>query len=256
MLVRDTIYINGAWVPSTGKGTLEVIDSATEEVFATIPEGTPEDVDKAVEAAAAAFPGWAATSASIMLVLAFTVGYFVLVDRAVTGFRALQPRYCSIYQAPFWRHERFWKVPSNAYQHIFDGTPFKGVLWRLLGVRIGRRVFDDGCAIVERTLVSVGDDCTLGTGSIVQSHSLEDGTFKSDHITIGTGCTIGTGTFLLYGTTMGDGSVLDTDSFLLKGEHVPPRALWRGNPATEVPAAAAPIDRAPSDRTEVRRLAA
>jgi betaine-aldehyde dehydrogenase len=62
MLVRDRIYINGAWVPSTGKGTLDVIDSATEEVFATIPEGTAEDVDKAVEAAAAAFPGWAATS--------------------------------------------------------------------------------------------------------------------------------------------------------------------------------------------------
>src|SRR6202453_2051347 len=62
MLVRDKIYINGAWVPSTGKGSLYVIDSATEEVFATIPEGTAEDVDKAVEAAAAAFPGWAATS--------------------------------------------------------------------------------------------------------------------------------------------------------------------------------------------------
>ena len=62
MLVRDKIYINGAWVPSTGKGSLEVIDSATEEVFATIPEGTAEDVDKAVEAAAAAFPSWAATS--------------------------------------------------------------------------------------------------------------------------------------------------------------------------------------------------
>src|SRR6516165_6479722 len=62
MDVRDKIYINGAWVPSTGSGTLEVIDSATEEVFATIPEGTPEDVDRAVQAAAAAFPGWAATS--------------------------------------------------------------------------------------------------------------------------------------------------------------------------------------------------
>ncbi len=62
MDVRDKIYINGAWVPSTGTGKLEVIDSATEEVFATIPEGTPEDVDKAVQAAAAAFPAWAATS--------------------------------------------------------------------------------------------------------------------------------------------------------------------------------------------------
>ena len=57
MDVRDKIYINGSWVASTGKGTLEVIDSTTEEVMATIPEGTPEDVDKAVRAAAAAFRG-------------------------------------------------------------------------------------------------------------------------------------------------------------------------------------------------------
>jgi acyl-CoA reductase-like NAD-dependent aldehyde dehydrogenase len=62
MDVRDKIYINGSWVASTGTGTLDVIDSTTEEVMATIPEGTPEDVDKAVRAAAAAFPAWAATS--------------------------------------------------------------------------------------------------------------------------------------------------------------------------------------------------
>jgi aldehyde dehydrogenase (NAD+) len=63
MDVRDKIYIGGAWVPSTGTGTLEVIDSNTEEVIGTIPEGTVEDVDRAVTAAAEAFPGWAATSA-------------------------------------------------------------------------------------------------------------------------------------------------------------------------------------------------
>jgi aldehyde dehydrogenase (NAD+) len=62
MDVRDKIYINGSWVASTGKGTLEVIDSGNEEVMATIPEGTAEDVDKAVKAAAAAFPAWSATS--------------------------------------------------------------------------------------------------------------------------------------------------------------------------------------------------
>jgi acyl-CoA reductase-like NAD-dependent aldehyde dehydrogenase len=62
MDVRDKIYINGAWVPSTGTGVLEVINSTTEEVMATIPDGTAEDVDKAVQAAAAAFPAWAATS--------------------------------------------------------------------------------------------------------------------------------------------------------------------------------------------------
>jgi betaine-aldehyde dehydrogenase len=61
MEVRDKIYINGAWVSSAGSGTLGVINSGTEEVMATIPEGTAEDVSKAAEAAAAAFPAWSQT---------------------------------------------------------------------------------------------------------------------------------------------------------------------------------------------------
>ena len=185
-------------------------------------------------------PDWAATAALIVLDLAFTVAYFVLVEHAVLGFRPLQPRVCSMYEAAFWRHERFWKVPSLVYLQIFNGTPFKSVVWRLLGVRIGRRVFDDGCYIVERTMVTVGSEATLNAGSVVQGHSLEERTFKSDRISIGDGCTVGTGAFIHYGVTMGDGSVLGPDSFLMKGENVPPGAWWRGNPAAEAPAATAP----------------
>ena len=58
MTTYDKIYINGAWVPSQGKGVLEVTNSATEEIIATIPDGTAGDVDKAVAAARAAFPTW------------------------------------------------------------------------------------------------------------------------------------------------------------------------------------------------------
>ncbi|HZT67219.1 MAG TPA: aldehyde dehydrogenase family protein [Acidimicrobiales bacterium] len=62
MQARDKLYINGSWVPSTGKGTIEVVNSATEEVMATVPEGTPEDVDRAVQAARAAFDEWSQVS--------------------------------------------------------------------------------------------------------------------------------------------------------------------------------------------------
>jgi aldehyde dehydrogenase (NAD+) len=51
------LYINGQWVDPVGQGHLDVIDSTTEEVFATIPDGAPEDIDRAVAAARAAFPG-------------------------------------------------------------------------------------------------------------------------------------------------------------------------------------------------------
>jgi non-ribosomal peptide synthetase-like protein len=101
-------------------------------------------------------------------------------------------------------------------------------------VRIGRRVYDDGCDIAERTLATIGDDCTLNAGTAIQCHSLEDGTFKSDRIVLGAGCTLGINAFVHYGATLGDGAVLEADSFLMKGEEVAPGARWRGNPAREM----------------------
>jgi len=64
METRDKLYIDGAWVPSTGTGSVEVVDSTTEEVIGTVPLGTADDVDRAVVAARAAFDGWSRTSPS------------------------------------------------------------------------------------------------------------------------------------------------------------------------------------------------
>ncbi|TMK88387.1 MAG: aldehyde dehydrogenase family protein, partial [Actinobacteria bacterium] len=61
--VRDKLYIDGAWVPSTGSDTIDVINSATEEVMGRVPEATSADVDKAVAAARRAFETWSTTSA-------------------------------------------------------------------------------------------------------------------------------------------------------------------------------------------------
>jgi acyl-CoA reductase-like NAD-dependent aldehyde dehydrogenase len=61
-IVRDSFYINGEWVPATSGETLEVTTSGTGELYATIPAGTVDDANLAVEAAAAAFEGWSNTS--------------------------------------------------------------------------------------------------------------------------------------------------------------------------------------------------
>src|SRR3954470_619834 len=55
-------YIDGAWVASTGTGSIDVINPATEEVIGQIAEGTSEDVNRAVAAARAAFESWSSTS--------------------------------------------------------------------------------------------------------------------------------------------------------------------------------------------------
>jgi non-ribosomal peptide synthetase-like protein len=172
---------------------------------------------------------------ALMLTLVVRTGYHMLVERASTLFQVLQPQQCSIYDPYFWYHERYWKLMVlRNHLTVLDGTPFKSFAWRLLGVRIGKRVFDDGCYLTEKTMVAIGDGCTLNSGSIVQSHSQEDGGFKSDNITIGAGCTLGINSWVHYGVKMGGGAQLAADAFLMKGEEVPPHTRWAGNPASQV----------------------
>lgn len=62
MKVRDKLYIDGAWVEPSGKGTIDVVNAATEEVMGRVPEGNNEDVNKAVEAAKIALESWSQIS--------------------------------------------------------------------------------------------------------------------------------------------------------------------------------------------------
>lgn len=54
-------YINGRWQSPAQATMLAVINPATEEVIAEVAQGSSPDVDRAVAAARAAMPGWAAT---------------------------------------------------------------------------------------------------------------------------------------------------------------------------------------------------
>lgn len=60
MQIRDALYIEGSWVKSTSSESIDVVDATTEEIIGRVPGGTPEDVDRAVDAAARAFPDWSA----------------------------------------------------------------------------------------------------------------------------------------------------------------------------------------------------
>lgn len=177
-------------------------------------------------------PFWMALS--VMLMLAVAIGWVVLWERAAIGFGHLQPQYCSIYDRYFWRHERYWKLMANDMLRPLYGTPFVSLAWRGLGVKVGRNLFDDGCGIVERTLTTIGDNCTLNFMTTIQPHSLEEGTFKSDHIVLGDGVTLGVRAFVHYGTVVGDEAVIEAGSFLMKGETPLAKSRWGGNPARPV----------------------
>ena len=55
-------FIDGAWVDPAGAHEIDVINPATEQAFAKVAPGSKADVDRAVAAARAAFPAFAASS--------------------------------------------------------------------------------------------------------------------------------------------------------------------------------------------------
>ncbi len=60
----DRFYINGEWVLPNANAQTQVINPATEELIGVVPQGNAVDVERAVQAARKAFPGWSKTTAS------------------------------------------------------------------------------------------------------------------------------------------------------------------------------------------------
>jgi len=54
MLVLQN-FINGEFVPSSSTGTVPIYEPATGAVYGSLPDSNKQDVDKAVDAAVAAF---------------------------------------------------------------------------------------------------------------------------------------------------------------------------------------------------------
>ena len=61
MDAREALFINGGWREPHGAGTVEVLDTVTEEEMGRVPAGDSDDVDLAVRAARAAFDTWSLT---------------------------------------------------------------------------------------------------------------------------------------------------------------------------------------------------
>jgi acyl-CoA reductase-like NAD-dependent aldehyde dehydrogenase len=62
MMTYADFYIDGRWQPPSTPKKIDVQSASTEEIIGSIPEGAPEDVDRAVSAARRAFDSWSETS--------------------------------------------------------------------------------------------------------------------------------------------------------------------------------------------------
>src|SRR3990170_4419921 len=61
MLLRDRLFIDGAWVAPSGKQSIDVHNAGNGEVMGRVPLADDKDVERAVAAAGAALRAWMET---------------------------------------------------------------------------------------------------------------------------------------------------------------------------------------------------
>ena len=115
---------------------------------------------------------------------------------------------------------------------LLTGTPFVCIFFRLLGSKIGRRVYMESTELTEYDLVEIGDDACINQSATLQTHLFEDRVVKMGRVRVGARTSVGGMSLVLYDTEMQAASSLDALSLLMKGESLPANTAWRGIPAT------------------------
>ncbi|WP_069108566.1 Pls/PosA family non-ribosomal peptide synthetase [Fortiea contorta] len=114
---------------------------------------------------------------------------------------------------------------------ILRGTPFINSYLRLMGCKIGKRVYTDTTDMTEFDTIDVGDDVALNSNCGLQTHLFEDRVMKISTVKIGNRCSVGSAAIVLYDTVMEPDSSLGNLSMLMKGESLPAGSSWVGSPA-------------------------
>jgi non-ribosomal peptide synthetase-like protein len=122
-------------------------------------------------------------------------------------------------------------LSSPLILQALQGTPFLSWYLRLLGAKIGNMCYIDTTGFLEWDLIDIGDRTCIGEDAVMQTHLFEDRILKASDLKIGSDCSVGASSVVLYDTVMHDGSQLDSLSLLMKGETLQPGTHWKGIPA-------------------------
>ncbi len=140
-----------------------------------------------------------------------------------------------LWSAFVWKTELLTALHENLANpflaEMLRGTPWVCWFFRLMGAKIGERVFMDTTALTEFDLIDIGDGAMLNDDCTIQTHLFEDRVMKMSTIEVGRNCSVGPGSIVLYDTRMEDGSALGGLSLLMKGETLPAGTRWEGSPA-------------------------
>jgi len=116
------------------------------------------------------------------------------------------------------------------FARAVTGTPLLNAWFRTLGAKVGRGVWCETYWLPETDLVDLGDGATVNQGSVVQTHLFHDRMLSLDTVTLRRGATLGPNSVILPAATLGRHATVGPVSLVMRGESVPDKTMWIGNP--------------------------
>ncbi len=172
--------------------------------------------------------------AAPLLALAGLVAALVTVAAKWLLVGRLRPGAHPLWSSFVWRNEladTFVEVVAAPwFARAVAGTPLLNVWFRLMGAKIGRGVWCETYWLPETDLVELGDGATVNQGTVVQTHLFHDRMLAMDRVILKRGATLGPNSVILPAATLGRHATVGPVSLVMRGESVPDKTVWIGNP--------------------------
>ena len=101
---------------------------------------------------------------------------------------------------------------------------------RAMGARIGHGAWIDTYWLPEPDLIDLREGATVNAGCVVQTHLFHDRLLRMDTVTLDRGATLGPNSVVLPAAVIGRHATIGPASLVMRGEVVPDRTRWIGNP--------------------------
>ena len=146
----------------------------------------------------------------------------------------LKPGAHPLWSSFVWRNEladTFVEVVAAPwFARAVAATPLLNLWFRLMGAKIGRGVWCETYWLPETDLVELGDGATVNQGTVVQTHLFHDRMLSMDRVILKRGATLGPNSVILPAATLGRHATVGPVSLVMRGESVPDKTVWIGNP--------------------------
>jgi acetyltransferase-like isoleucine patch superfamily enzyme len=124
------------------------------------------------------------------------------------------------------------KKIQNVVDIVGRHYEFVSCLYRLLGAKVGKRVFWPGHQPVfsgEFDLLEIGDDVVFGSRSFIFCRSVD----KCENVILCAGANVADNCLVLPGSIVGKNAVLGSNSVCPEGWFLPPGSVWFGSRGSE-----------------------